>query len=622
VLYDRCSFALAAARGRIRVALLARTGPHNNQRDMTAKTYRTPTELLRAGWLAVALLLVGSVCVVAEIIPADRRIDWRPGIPGGIPIRTTIFANVKDAPYNARGDGVTDDTDALQSAIEACPSNQVVYVPAGVYKITNSILIRRSGVTIRGDGPDQTRIEYRGPPGIVLNMQTGFYDYDFARSTPYDLTGGYDKGSTSVTTLTNDWEVGDFVLFDQLNDNSHLIFGRGDSGRCNWCGRGSGDRASGQVVEILSRTETGVTFEQPLYRSYTHTLSPQGIKVTGVMRWTGVEDLSVTNATRTLDTVWLHGAAYCWFKNVRLDRSHRRHIWTAHDYRCEIRECVFQFGDGPLWSEAYGGDRAYGVYLGNMSTACLVEDNAFYTLHVPIALEGGPAGNVIAYNFVTNVIYNDPEWTQPALAQHAPHPMMNLIEGNHFAARIISDYTWGSASHNTYFRNRVYDGLRPQINYGIWEIDIFKTHYYENVVGNVLGRAGYERIYEVENMSFNLYGDRGIWRLGYVNAGDDTPTRSDPKVKATLLRHGNWDGVSQMVIWNPAIADTNLPPSLYLTSKPFWWGASAWPPFGPDLSPMANAIPAQTRFLSSLRAPKRPSPPQNLRVVIPEQSPQ
>ena len=379
--------------------------------------------------------------------------------------------------------------------------------------------------------------------------------------------------------------------------------------------RSSGNRASGQLVEIVSSTEEEVTFDQPLHRTYTNALSPEGIQVTGILRWIGVEDLSVTNVTTTRDTVELHGAAYCWFKNVRFDRSHRRHIWMAHDYRCEIRECLFQFGEGPVWSGSYGPDRAYGVFLGNMSTACLIENNVFYTMHVSIALEGGPSGNVIAYNFVTNVIYSDPEWTQPALAQHAPHPMMNLVEGNYFASRIISDFTWGSASHNTYFRNRIHDGQRPQVNYGLWDVDIFKTHYYENVVGNVLGRVGFERLYEVENRIFSIYGDRGIWRLGYVNAGDDGSADNDPKVKATLLRHGNWDSVTQTVIWNPGIADTNLPPSLYLKEKPNWWGDSAWPPFGAELKPMVGRIPAQVRLDSARAALVRLSPPQNLRIV-------
>jgi hypothetical protein len=158
--------------------------------------------------------------------------------------------------------------------------------------------------------------------------------------------------------------------------------------------------------------------------------------------------------------------------------------------------------------------------------------------------------------------------------------------------------------------------LRSQIQYGIWEVDIFKTHYYENVIGNVLGRSGFERIYETENKNFNLYGDRGIYRLGYVNAGDDNAAGNDPKVKATVLRHGNWDSVSRSVIWNANIVDTNLPPSLYLTNKPSWWGDLAWPPYGGDRNPMLGVIPAESRLLSTLGTVRRPSPPQNPRIVV------
>jgi hypothetical protein len=42
--------------------------------------------------------------------------------------------------------------------------------------------------------------------------------------------------------------------------------------------------------------------------------------------------------------------------------------------------------------------------------------------------------------------------------------------------------------------------------------------------------------------------------------------------------------------------DHNLPASLYLSAKPSWWGNLAWPPFGPDISPMTNKIPAQVRY--------------------------
>lgn len=35
---------------------------------------------------------------------------------------------------------------------------------------------------------------------------------------------------------------------------------------------------------------------------------------------------------------------------------------------------------------------------------------------------------------------------------------------------------------------------------------------------------------------------------------------------------------------NPVPADHVLPNSLYLSSKPSWWGSVAWPPIGPDVT--------------------------------------
>jgi hypothetical protein len=65
-----------------------------------------------------------------------------------IPIYKT-GVNIKD--FGAVGDGITDDTKAFRNAIAKCGTNKAVYLPPGKYRITDTIQVKKSGVSIRGD---------------------------------------------------------------------------------------------------------------------------------------------------------------------------------------------------------------------------------------------------------------------------------------------------------------------------------------------------------------------------------------------------------------------------------------------------------------------------------------
>lgn len=71
--------------------------------------------------------------------------------------------SVKDAPYNAKGDGTTDDTAAIQAAITACggQNGKTVHFPAGNYYITAPITVPNY-THIIGDGPYKSRINLEG----------------------------------------------------------------------------------------------------------------------------------------------------------------------------------------------------------------------------------------------------------------------------------------------------------------------------------------------------------------------------------------------------------------------------------------------------------------------------
>jgi parallel beta-helix repeat protein len=79
-----------------------------------------------------------------------------PGItPGG------LVTNVKDSRFGATGDGTTDDTAALQAAINETTDGGVVFLPAGVYLVraaTPAILTGRRGVTLAGAGATASTI--------------------------------------------------------------------------------------------------------------------------------------------------------------------------------------------------------------------------------------------------------------------------------------------------------------------------------------------------------------------------------------------------------------------------------------------------------------------------------
>jgi hypothetical protein len=95
--------------------------------------------------------------------------------------------------------------------------------------------------------------------------------------------------------------------------------------------------------------------------------------------------------------------------------------------------------------------------------------------------------------------------------------------------------------------------------------------------------------------------------MGYNMGSDCNPSNWDPKTAATTLRHGNYDYVNRSIAWHRT-DDRELPASLYLASKPSWWGRGPWPPIGPDLKPMVSSIPARERYEKLMPSKPRSKP--------------
>ena len=86
-----------------------------------------------------------------------------PPATGGVFPSDSGVVNVKYPPYNAKGDGVADDTDALAQAISDWQgTRQTIYLPAGTYKVSRSLKLepRGAGFTnFRGESSSKTIIK-------------------------------------------------------------------------------------------------------------------------------------------------------------------------------------------------------------------------------------------------------------------------------------------------------------------------------------------------------------------------------------------------------------------------------------------------------------------------------
>ncbi len=73
-------------------------------------------------------------------VPPPRTLVARHAWRGPFPSwQSDGAANVKAAPYNAAGDGVTDDTAALQRAID---ENEIVFLPKGYYRVSDTLRLK------------------------------------------------------------------------------------------------------------------------------------------------------------------------------------------------------------------------------------------------------------------------------------------------------------------------------------------------------------------------------------------------------------------------------------------------------------------------------------------------
>lgn len=538
---------------------------------------------------AIAFLLAQAASTSGTIIPANRCINWSldtVGVPGDIPHRTVIFTNLPAGSTPA----------AISAAINACPSNQVVQLAAGTYVISSRINITRSGVTLRGAGS--------GAKGTVLlcGAEPFYVGIDIGWSTPVNISSGYTKGSSNlVVSSISGFAVGQLVNVNQLDDTS-LVYSTSGS---------SSSRFLRTTHHLEAINGTTLTIWPPLPWTLSSSLSPQIQYITGgQLNFFGLESLSISNgtATPTVFTEW-NQTYGCWMYDVKSSLAANYHHLIYNSCRFTERKC---FMNNALSHGPNHGGNIVGVTPTYTYGACfsLFEDNISVGNFPGFEFNYGASGNVIAYNLVIDS-YQDGFGNGASIdLNHGPHNLMNLVEGN-YCGTIQSDGYYGSSSYGTIFRNCAIGWGPTYTSANAQCIELNRWSLYWNVVGNLLGTNGIQKQYQLTQSGAT---GPGIYMLGYPNMGNSSYTGTRPpnvpctycndqsydlNVGSTVIRHGNYDTVSNSIIWDPTISDHTLPNSCYLSAKPVWFGNLNWPPFNPASPATANPtnIPAGYRYV-------------------------
>jgi len=558
-----------------------------------------------AALIAVSALLLAFACVgLAEVIPGSRTAPWQGnvGVPGGIPKRTKIYKNIV-TDLGADPAGAKDCSSIIQSAINKCPNGQVVYIPVGRFRVETPVHVgnKTSNRTLRGAGMGRTTLF--GP-----NNNPIFTAGDPTWPTPEEdpanwisITSGATKGSNTITVAsTRKFVIGAPMAIapNSLPVWTHNLGGIADT-----------LRSMRVYLKVRSKTGTTVTFDPPCPFDFSALHPTALVDSTPYMQGVGIESLTLDMTNNTTEIpLWFQQAWGCWAKEVEIKRAYTRQMRWDMVVRCEVRGCYTQNVQG-------SGPNHEGIEFSYASWN-LIEDNICNNGGAPpIILEENLTAsscNVIGYNYITNT---DPAFWDLSFS-HGSGSILNLAEGN-VINNFEDDGYYGSSSYNTLFRNRI----RGQVR-----LKHFSDYY--NVVGNILGDS-WANTYETDVANYWDQGIAPVYELGFPNIGNASYTGTlgptnppdyhalpntledcqqlDRNVTATILRHGNWDYVTNSVVWDPSIQDHTIPSSLYYSTQPGWWPtAVSWPPIGPDRDPMVGQIPAEVRFLA--QSTPTPSP--------------
>jgi len=635
---------------------------------------------MRSARLFVFLLLAAAAVparaqVWSGILSPGRAIDWS-NVGARIPATSTICTTLGTAgqpPSFVQSVTAAQINTAITSA--GCQGGtasnpKVVFLNAGTYNLNAGIVVNQiNNLVVRGAGADQTLwvmsasggCNGQGADFCIRTADNNWYG-GADNSAAFSGSGPWPAATTQITlsSVTN-LKVGSIMILDQIDDltdtNSNWIYvcetsptvRPGQSPNCNEDNSGTGgdsgaQRGSGgtsprgqqQIVRVTAINGTTVTFTPGLYMpNWRASQSPGAWWDSNPVSGDGVENLSIQHATGNLNIILISNCSNCWVTGVRSVKPDRSHVSLWTDAHVTIR-------DSYLFQTANGVSQSYGVETFGASDV-LQENNIFQQVAAPQMFNSDCEGCVAAYNFSINDLYTaSTNWLQQSTNFHSSVQFV-LLEGL-VGSGLYSDRFHGTSHFATLFRNRL-DGQEKNGTTSTTShtnpLILYPLSRYMNVIGNVLGTAGYHNNYQdIANNSPSP--DTSIYLIG---TGASFVV-DDLKTGSTLMRWGNYDAVTLGIRWCgsplntgwlntcgsisevpiglsnfanpvPTLGDVGagqsaMPASFYRSSMPSWWPSTKpWPPIGPDVTGgnipsvggHAYTIPAEDCYLNTMGGP-------------------
>lgn len=378
--------------------------------------------------VASLLLTAVGACPAARYsaLWGERGEDWTAqsrlpdfsfaGYHGGEKLLPDVPTGVSVKDYGAKGDGVTDDSQAFLDALDKVRSG-AIEVPPGRYRITRLLEITRPGVVLRGAGPDKSVLFFPTPLNDIkpnwgattTGQRTSNYSWsggfitvrgNFGSRKLADIIGAHARGQRDLEVSSSaGLRVGLEIEVQQSDtpDNTlavHLY--SGDSGSVvNLKGRAR----TSLVARIVAVEGTRVTLSRPLrsdvrpewkphLRAFTPTVSESGVEHLGFEF--PVQPYAGHFTELGFNPIAMGGVAHCWVRNIRVVNADSGPILSG----------VFNTVDGVVLESTRPADKQqctghHGLSLGGTDNLVTHFDIRTRFIH-DITVSGFCSGNVVA----------------------------------------------------------------------------------------------------------------------------------------------------------------------------------------------------------------------------------